>query len=299
MTSETFQSFWYGELSSREQLCLTSFVDQGKNFELYTYDDLSVPDGVILKDASEIYPEEEVFAYQSGPGEGSVAAFSDFFRYKLLYERGGWWVDLDVLYTGEKIPNDDVYFGWANQSYIGNAIMKFTKDHEKIQKIYDKARLVGKEKAADEWGKAGPKLVTSVLEEEGMSKKAKEVSRVYPITWREAAASYLPDMRSTIQERVGGGAFLHLWNEILGRMGIHKDVRPPRGSYLSKCAKELNFVWPCSEVQYSAATIKNMAKNWQTSQGVNSNTEEVEEAQSSSTLNIAAKIEFIRQKIGF
>ena len=31
------------------------------------------------------------------PDSGSLAAFSNLFRYKLLLERGGWWVDTDVI----------------------------------------------------------------------------------------------------------------------------------------------------------------------------------------------------------
>ena len=119
MATVTFQSFWHGPLSSRERLCLTSFVRQGVNFDLYAYDkSLSVPDGVTFRDASEICPEEEVFTYQSGPGEGSVAVFSNLFRYMLLYEKGGWWVDMDVLYTGCGLPKDDCYFGFQNDSTV-------------------------------------------------------------------------------------------------------------------------------------------------------------------------------------
>lgn len=265
MAPQTFQSFWYGsQLSARERLCLTSFIDQGQNFELYAYDEsLSVPDGVTLRDASEIYPENEVFAYQSGPGQGSVSVFSNFFRYKLLYERGGWWVDMDVLYTGEKLPGDTRFFGWQDDQYIGSAAVRFPKQREVIERVLNEAESMGKSEASRKWGKSGPKLITDVLEREGIIEEAKDQSYAYPTGPREARASYLPDMRESVQEKVKGSPFLHLWNEILGRMGIQKDVRPPKGSYLNEKANELNFDWPCPEVQYSAETVQRLAENWQ------------------------------------
>lgn len=266
-SNDTFKSFWYGsELSARERLCLTSFVGQGKKFELYTYDEsLSVPDGVILKDASEIYPKDEVFAYRSGPGEGSVAVFANFFRYKLLYERGGWWVDMDVIYTGSDIPESGIFFARQNRCKIGMSVINLEEKKEIIRKCKENASLIGKEKASEEWGKTGPKLFTQVLSEEGLAGEARSRRYAYPIPWEEAHSSYLPEKRSDIQKKVEGYPFFHLWNEILGRMGVQKSVRPPEGSYLDEKAEELGFDWPCPEIQYSAETIRQLAKNWQES----------------------------------
>lgn len=96
-------SLWIGEyLSSVELLTLKSFTSNGHTFYLWTYNELktSVPEGAIIKDASEILSRENIFNYknknQFGHGKGSYAGFSDIFRYKLLYEHGGWWADMDV-----------------------------------------------------------------------------------------------------------------------------------------------------------------------------------------------------------
>jgi len=254
-------------MSAREKLCLTSFVEQGKKFDLYTYDgSLSVPDGVTLRDASEIYPEGEVFTYQSGPGEGSVAVFADFFRYKLLYERGGWWVDTDVVYTGAPVPDDDFYFGRQSPSKITNTVTKLPKESPIAKGLLGEVRSIGKEKASRTWGKTGPKLFTQVLRETGYASEAKPKSYAYPIPWGDAKVSYLPRRREEIEEKLEGSPFFHLWNEILGRLGLQKDVRPPEGSYLNAKAKELGFQWPCPAVQYSADTIEQMAENWEKKQ---------------------------------
>lgn len=94
---------WIGsQLSLLELLTLSSFVQNGHEFHLWLYEEINqkLPRGVIIKNANEIIDKERVFKYKnetiSGIGKGSYAGFSDVFRYKLLYEKGGWWVDMDV-----------------------------------------------------------------------------------------------------------------------------------------------------------------------------------------------------------
>ncbi len=96
-------SLWIGKtLSSIELLTLYSFVKQGHVFHLWTYEPLTntLPEGVVIEDANDILPRESIFRYNHvnkyGHGKGSVSGFSDIFRYKLLYEKGGWWIDMDV-----------------------------------------------------------------------------------------------------------------------------------------------------------------------------------------------------------
>lgn len=96
-------SLWIGnQLSNIELLTINSFINQGHIFYLWVYDQIktTIPPTVILKDANEIIPKEKIFNYryknQFGHGKGSYAGFSDIFRYKLLYEYGGWWTDMDV-----------------------------------------------------------------------------------------------------------------------------------------------------------------------------------------------------------
>jgi hypothetical protein len=55
-----------------------------------------VPQGVVLKDASEVVPRERVFRYASGFKAGSIAGFTKLFRYTVIHEQSGWWTDTDV-----------------------------------------------------------------------------------------------------------------------------------------------------------------------------------------------------------
>jgi hypothetical protein len=81
-----------------ELLCIKSFMAHGHNFHLYTYTPVTgVPEGCIVKDGCEILGSDMIFTYPNGPERGSYGGFANMFRYKLLFDRGGYWVDLDIV----------------------------------------------------------------------------------------------------------------------------------------------------------------------------------------------------------
>jgi glycosyltransferase involved in cell wall biosynthesis len=95
---------WIGRhLSKLELLTIHSFLQHGHEFHLWLYDDLDapLPKGVVVEDAEAILPRSRIVHKrtndrETGVGRGSLAPFADLFRYKLLYEKGGYWVDMDV-----------------------------------------------------------------------------------------------------------------------------------------------------------------------------------------------------------
>lgn len=103
-TGNIVHGLWIsGELSPIEMLTVHSYTSLGYEFVLWTYgstDAYKLPQNASVRDAAEIIPRDKVFSYkhknQFGHGKGSYAGFSDIFRYKLLYEFGGWWTDMDI-----------------------------------------------------------------------------------------------------------------------------------------------------------------------------------------------------------
>lgn len=95
---EPVQSLWIGDrLTVMERLAIHSFLANGHPFHLYTYEPVEgVPEGVSLFDARKVVSEDRVFKYSENQG-GGYQGFADIFRYELLYQRGGWWVDMDVV----------------------------------------------------------------------------------------------------------------------------------------------------------------------------------------------------------
>jgi len=93
--NEVVQSLWIGDsLSTMEQLSINSYLKNGHEFHLYAYGEIkNVPDGTVVRDANKILDKDKIFK----DSRNLFAAFSDWFRYKMLYENGGWWVDMDSV----------------------------------------------------------------------------------------------------------------------------------------------------------------------------------------------------------
>ena len=87
--SRVIQSLWVGgRLSTMEQLCIRSFQAHGHEFVLYVYEATDgVPPGTVVMDANDIIPASRIFTYRE---HSTYAGFANFFRYKLLLEKGGW-----------------------------------------------------------------------------------------------------------------------------------------------------------------------------------------------------------------
>jgi len=94
--NKIIQGLWIGpELSVMEQLSISSFLLNQHEYHLYVYDEpKNVPLGAVVRDANEILPASRIFQYKHFP---TYAGFANFFRYKLLLERGGWWADTDTI----------------------------------------------------------------------------------------------------------------------------------------------------------------------------------------------------------
>ena len=129
--SNIIQSLWIGKpLSKLEQLSIKSFIDNGHEYHLYVYDNIqNIPEGTIIKDANEILNKDEIFYYKNG----SVSAFSNLFRFTLLYKKGGYWADTDLICTKPfHFKQDFVISSEPNNTYLNTTInaglLKFKKN---------------------------------------------------------------------------------------------------------------------------------------------------------------------------
>lgn len=143
---QTINGLWIqGKLSSLELLTIKSFLDNGFSFQLWTYEQeiINTPTGTIIKNANEIIPFEKVFSYKNinihGHGKGSYAGFSDIFRYKLLYENGGIWTDMDITCLQKFEIKEDYFFRFHHKvGAVGN-FMKCPKNSILMKWCYEQA----------------------------------------------------------------------------------------------------------------------------------------------------------------
>lgn len=149
----TVNGLWIGKLGELQILSINSFLKQGHVYKLWIYEDLenddlvpdNIPDGVIVSNADDILDSQYIFKHWSG----NLATFADIFRYKLLYENGGWWVDLDLICL-KPLPTDIEYFyggerGKLTGSYARKngkhffwiGLMKFPKGDKILLEMYE------------------------------------------------------------------------------------------------------------------------------------------------------------------
>lgn len=144
--SKTVHGLWIqGNLSCLELLTIESFLANGFTFQLWTYEPKSInaPEKAIVRDANEIIPAEQVFSYHNqnihGHGKGSYAGFSDIFRYKLLYEHGGIWSDMDITCIKPFSLNDEYFFRYHEHSGAVGNFMKCPPKSQLMKWCFEQA----------------------------------------------------------------------------------------------------------------------------------------------------------------
>ncbi len=223
---EIIQSLWIGRpLSLLEQLSITSFLRHGHDYHLFCYEKIaSVPAGVIIRDAAEILPASEIFYYQSAEGKGSVAAFANLFRYKLLLENGGWWADADIICLRPFDFAESIVFASersVEKNQITNAVMKLPRGHVVAQQCYEAARREDFSKLI--WGKTGPALLSRIVSENKLEKFAKSPETFCPLNYWEWESLLSQDSKLLQQLTAGKSYAVHLWHE-LWRRSIEFDA---------------------------------------------------------------------------
>ena len=132
--------------------------------------------------AEEILPAKEIFCYQRGFGKGSVSAFTNGFRYKLLLERGGWWADMDVVCVRPLDFADDHVLGRERspdgRQQIGNALLKAPVGSPLMEYCWRRSR--GVDRARLVWGQIGPRLVSRAVEAVAVPARILDPAAFYP-----------------------------------------------------------------------------------------------------------------------
>jgi hypothetical protein len=255
--ASTFSSFWFGEaLSPVEHLCIKSFLAHGHGFLLYAYDEVeNLPHGCELVDAATVVPRDQLFLYQTSAHAGSPAGFSNLFRYTLLHRNGGWWVDTDTLCLKSRISEPAYVFARQDEDLYNPAILRAPAGSPLIREALERARQVVAELGGNiPFGAIGPHLFTDVVRDLDLGSDAADTADLYPIPWQQALATWDPNRRNEVEQRVARSTFVHLWTERFRVLRVPKTFRPPAGSYLDAMYERYDvpvpggatsiYIWP-------------------------------------------------------
>jgi hypothetical protein len=231
--------FWYGNpLSLYEQLCLTSFIKNGFEVNVWSYMDLDLPEGVNLKNAQEIIPEDYLFKYTQAGKPKNMAAFSDVFRFNLTYQRPGeWWFDIDCICLKNsnefsKIKsNKKIIIGWEDEFSANGAVLNIP-NQEIGKDLITKQKYICDTVNDIPWGDIGPRLLTKFCLENNMLEEILPKETFYPVHFNQTSLFFNTYETKNVLDMCQNSYTCHIWNEILSRNNINKNILPPANSFL-------------------------------------------------------------------
>ena len=211
-------SLWIGpRLSIMEQTCINSFLEKGTAFILYIYDNLeNVPAGTVIKDANTVVPFSEYSNYDN------PSYFSNLFRYTLLYELGGIWVDMDLICIqpidlsseyifSSELKNDEQH---TNAGIIGcppKTTLMYDCKMEVEHIVYNKQNI--------KHGQLGPKVLKKYVSKHELDHYVLPPYVFCYYSFREVH-SIFSDTIDTLED----ATCIHLWNNVLSKEGIDKTT---------------------------------------------------------------------------
>jgi Glycosyltransferase sugar-binding region containing DXD motif len=245
---DPFQTVWVGpRLSALERLSLTSFLHHGHDVHLYTYEPVEgVPEGVRCFDAREILGEDRVFRHgpEAGPDAmGSLATWSDLFRYKLLRERGGWWFDADVTCLRPFDFRQSFCFGRHDESLVATTVMHVPKNSELMKVLVERAEAKVS-KGALKWLDIGAPLFTEAVAECGLERFVLAAPALDAVPWQRALDLLEEDPGGALWSRLDGSYAVHFCNDLIRRNGLDKDEQFAATSVFERLKRQYGVAAP-------------------------------------------------------
>lgn len=243
------QMLWVGgDLSPFERLSISSWLHHGFGVDLYTYGEVGhVPDGCNLRDASEILPEDQIFAHseQTGKSKGSFAGFADVFRWELLRKRGGFWADCDIvclnsfqLPKGLAVASETARTFGADHMAVTNCFYGGPAGHPMFEAACKSLHGYNPESLG--WGEVGTQLIGQMVDDHNLEKFVLPPNTFNPISpYRMISMMRSKDMEA-FNAATANSWGLHMYNEVWRSHKISKYGPFPRDSVIHRLFARFN-----------------------------------------------------------
>jgi hypothetical protein len=247
--------FWHGKLSTFEETCIKSFVDNGFNVNLWSYTNLHV-NGVTSRDAKEILPETDLIKYKTleenvegkTVSHANIAVFADVFRINLLCKEPGWWADSDCYCLKS---SDEFRLLRNNISYVisqeyfhinifGNSIFYLSKEIASIFKQELDIKLKEYNNTAKTFTDFGPALMSEVSIKYKLFDGLLPSHTFFPIYWKNRHWLVEPEYANKAKPEIKNAYAVHIWCSTLNELGYDKE-KPPKGSIIHSLFNKLNI----------------------------------------------------------
>ncbi|MFY0310059.1 class I SAM-dependent methyltransferase [Leisingera sp. D0M16] len=286
MALPAIASLWVGpELSWLEQLCLQSFLDNGHEVILFTYDEVKgVPDGVQVADANDILPADRIIRHAK---TGSPAYHADIFRLHMLRQTNYVWADTDAYCCQPWDIKGKHFHGWIsdNKPMVNNgvlrlpktsktlkAMLQFTSDEYPIPPWYSARKQAELQALKDAgqgvhvsllpWGVWGPDALTWFLQETGEVSNSRPGHVIYPVPFKRAGVVLNPNRPDQARGYIRSDTLsIHFWGRRFRNIAAKYGGVPAEGSYVHEllakhginAEKTRHLLLPAPEPEEAAA----------------------------------------------
>lgn len=249
------QSLWIGDkLSELEILSILSFQKLGHKFILYTYGKVkNIPPNTIIKNGNNILKKHTLFKFKN-----SYLPFSDLFRYKLLYLKGGYWVDLDMIalkplrfkekfiFSSERTIQKGPYRNRTLTEIPNIGILKAPPKSEFYKELFEECiKTSNKIKENIQL----MRIMRNLLEKYQLNKYVKPAKMFCPLDWWHTKDAFYPpcckkkyDVEGyTVEDILKKSYTIHMWRSIMkNRHKINLDNKFNKNSLWEKLKKKVN-----------------------------------------------------------
>lgn len=235
-------ALWVGnKLGDISRCCLKSFLLRGHRVYLHTYEEINdVPEGVTLVDGSKVISRDAIVKHKE---TASYALFSDLFRYRLLGQEEGIYVDCDVYCLRPlQLPESGYLLGLEEDGRVNGAVLAMPKGGELLERLLAAAcdpffippwykasrrrrlslkRSLGFGTRIENmpWGALGPDAITHYVKELRLFPVVQPIDVFYPIHYK-CVGHMLDgnlDIRDVTTHRT---VAVHLYNEKLKGLNL-------------------------------------------------------------------------------
>jgi hypothetical protein len=253
-----FGSFWSGSLSPYEVSCLSSFARKGHDVVLYSYEKVNnVPAAVEQRDAGEIVDRSYLHRFICN-GKSCAATFSDYFRCLMSLKTDLCWIDADMfLLQSFDVDLSKNFLVGADRYRVSNALLRMNSAAPELKEMIERMESIIDHDV--------PWAITGLFFARALRKNGRQITHCWkefmPIPFKEHYKLLLPEFAEECAEKCRNAKTVHVYNTILGRIGVCKILLPPEGSYLhylftsQKQADGFCGVYPVS-------VIRTLIENW-------------------------------------
>jgi len=244
MSKEIANFFWEGELSILEKSCIKSFVNNGFDVRLWSYNNLQV-DGAESCDANEVLQYDAIVNLchhdeLNGKTErqSSLAAFSDIIRIALINKvGGGWWFDADCfcLKTASEFKelrsNYKICTG-IQEVYVTNGVLYIDNEYSKIYLNDILYFLFSMKDSSKRWGIFGPDFLMHFIDKYNIKEGVLPRKYFYEIGWDEFDYFVDPALCDKAKERIKDSYVCHIFTTSFNTRNLDKKTYHPEGCLL-------------------------------------------------------------------